>query len=834
MTDCRITAILMIGTLLLANAAPLAAQPASLDKLPAVPGGPLTVVENVGQFPAGARFQVRGRQGIAWLAEDTSWIRLALPGANPRPRLEPFDRLATRVSFFIGSDPAHWQADVPAWGGLRYRDVYPGLDLELSGAGWQLVRSTGRAQSPQDQPGELLYSTFLGGSNFDTGHAIALDTSGAAYVTGWTISADFPATPGAYDPSYNAGQCGPYPCGDAFVAKFDAAGKLVYATFLGGSGEDGGYSLALDGSGAVYAAGKASSPDFPTTAGAHDTTHNPGVDGFVVKLNAAGSELIYATYLGGSVDDYVRSMAVDTNGTAYLTGLTTSPDFPATPGAFDTTYGGGTYSGDGFVARLKADGSALEYATFLGGSGNDMGYGIALDGSGAAYITGNSFSSDFPITPGAYQPARAGGVDAFVAKLNESGSGLIYSTFLGGAAGADEGHAITLDESGAAYVTGLALSADFPTTPGAFDSTHNGNDAFVSKLNAAGSALVYSTFLGGSGSDAAQDIAIDKSGAAYVIGETGSSGDFPITPDAYDATYNGHIYDAFVARLNGDGSQLLYSTFLGGSAMDEGLGIAVDDRGTAFVTGSTHSANFPTTPGAPDMLHQQSEAFVTRLAAGSLPPTYAVTGRLTGSSGQGIPALHVSAGASYSATADAGGVYTITGLPAGVYTISPPAGYFWSPASRVVSLPPDAAGQDFTGGEIYKQVTPASPGSASPGDALTYTLHLIAPTTRTLMVYDHVPTYTSYLSGSLDAPAGVVYDAGANAISGTLALNAAMPVTISFVARVEVAGTAGFAPLIVNRACVHPPGSGLADCTWSNQVHTYTYAWLLYLPVVLR
>jgi hypothetical protein len=298
---------------------------------------------------------------------------------------------------------------------------------------------------------------------------------------------------------------------------------------------------------------------------------------------------------------------VDVSGSAYVTGTTGSTDFPITPNAFQTTSGG---SADAFVSKLNAAGSALLYSTYLGGSGNNAGpgvfpplylSGIAVDASGNAYVTGTTYSTDFPVTQNAFQTTSAGSADAFVSKLNATGSALLYSTYLGGI-GDDYGFGLAVDTSGNTYVTGGTLSVDFPTTPGAFQTTFGGYiDAFVTKLNDTGSALAYSTYLGGSANDAGSGVAVNASGSAYVAGYTYSS-DFPTTPGAFQTSL--HPYqDAFVSKLNAAGSALVYSTYLGGNGAwqslgDQGNGIAVDDSGSAYVTGYTASSDFPTTPGA--------------------------------------------------------------------------------------------------------------------------------------------------------------------------------------------------------------------------------------------
>ncbi|MCZ7573429.1 MAG: SBBP repeat-containing protein [Ardenticatenaceae bacterium] len=464
--------------------------------------------------------------------------------------------------------------------------------------------------TPTDNPDDLLYATFLGGSSDDWGTAIVVDGAGAAYVTGWTGSPDFPTTPGAFDPSFNGGY-------DAFVVKLNATGTaLHYATFLGGSGWDGGFAIAVDGTGAAYVTGWTTSPDFPTTPGAFDPSFNGGyTDAFVVKLNATGTALHYATFLGESSDDGGYAIAVDGTGAAYVTGTTWSSDFPTTPGAFDPSFNGG-YT-DAFVVKLNAGGTALHYATFLGVRGNDWGADIAVDGTGAAYVTGWTGSRDFPTTPGAFDPSFNGGyTDAFVVKLNASGSALLYATFLGGSSD-DWGTAIVVDGAGAAYVTGWTTSPDFPTTPGAFAPIFNGADAFVVNLNASGTALHYATFLGVRVNDWGADIAVDGTGAAYVVTSTTWSSDFPTTPGAFDPSFNGGFTDAFVVKLNAGGSALHYATFLGGGDDDIGYAIAVDGTGAAYVTGGTKSADFPTTPGAFDpSFNGGYDAFVVKLAMG--------------------------------------------------------------------------------------------------------------------------------------------------------------------------------------------------------------------------
>ena len=447
----------------------------------------------------------------------------------------------------------------------------------------------------------LIYSTFLGGTSYDYGRGIAIDSSGCAYVTGYTQSTDFPTTVGAWDSTYNNIE--------VFVTKFNAAGTaLLYSTFLGGTSSDYGYGIAVDSSGCAYVTGYTSSSNFPTTVGAWDTIYN-NTDVFVTKFDLTTS-LSYSTFLGGSSSEYCYAIAVDSSGCAYVTGYTYSSDFPTTPGAYDTIYN----SYDVFVTKFNSAGTALLYSTYLGGNSSEYGYGIAVDSSGCAYVTGYTYSSDFPTTVGAWDTTYYNG-DVFVTKFNSAGTALLYSTYLGGSS-SEYGYGIAVDSSGCAYVTGYTYSSDFPTTVGAWDTSYYNTDLFVTKFNSAGTALLYSTFLGGTSYEynsqyGASQIAVDSSGCAYVTGYTQSS-DFPITSGAYDSTFNGST-DVFVTKFNSGGTALVYSTYLGGSSSDYPYGgIAVDSSGCAYVMGYTNSSNFPTTPGAWDTSYYNTDLFVTK------------------------------------------------------------------------------------------------------------------------------------------------------------------------------------------------------------------------------
>jgi hypothetical protein len=468
---------------------------------------------------------------------------------------------------------------------------------------------------------ELAFSTFLGGSSFDGGEAIAIDAGGNSYVTGKTRSTQFPTTPGPLDPSLDGLE-------DVFVTKLNATGSaLIYSTYLGGGDLDTGSDIFVDTSGNVYLTGRTTDADidYPTTLGAYDTTHNGTYDCFVTKINPTGSALIYSTFIGGAFADQAFALAVDNKGSAYITGFagaTTGTPFPTTIGAFDTTQNG---MQDAFVTKLNPAGSALVFSTFLGGNAFDAGKGIAVDNLGNAYVTGDTSDASvpFPATVGAFGTTQFGGGDVFLTKLNAAGSALVYSTFFGGGGREVSGWGIAVNSLGNAFVTGSTQSTPFPTTAGAFDTTRNGfmADAFVTKFNVDGSALVFSTFLGGSNTDLATEISIDNSENVYILGLTDGeiTSDFPTTIGAYDRTYNAYG-DTFVSKFNSMGSNLIYSTFIGGADYDYPSEFVVDISGNTYLTGNTSvtSTNFPaypTTNGAfsPTYNGGQSDAFVTKL-----------------------------------------------------------------------------------------------------------------------------------------------------------------------------------------------------------------------------
>jgi hypothetical protein len=367
------------------------------------------------------------------------------------------------------------------------------------------------------------------------------------------------------------------------------------------------------------------SSNFPTTAGAFQTVYGGGLsDGFVAKVNSTGTGLAYSTYIGGSGEDGgPTGIAVDAAGNAYVAGITASTDFPTTAGAFQTAFAGSPY--DAFVTKVNPTGTGLVYSTYLGGNSYDQANGIAVDSlpTPNVYVIGVTASGNFPTTAGAFQTTLAGPNDAVVTKVNPTGTGLVYSTYLGGSS-QDIGRSIAVDAAGNAYVAGHTQSIDFPITVGAFQTALAGGwDAVVTKVNPTGTALVYSTYLGGSSDDFGYGLTVDSlsSPNAYVTGASAST-NFPTTSGAVQATYGGGTLDAVVTKVNPTGTGLVYSTYLGGSSDDQGVGIALDSLPSpnAYVTGATASTNFPVTAGVVQSTSGGGyDAFVAKIGA-SQPP----------------------------------------------------------------------------------------------------------------------------------------------------------------------------------------------------------------------
>lgn len=581
---------------------------------------PLTFEANLGQFAEPVRYLARGAgyrlyltpvEAVLvddtvpkWAAGKAAEIRIELAGASRVPRIEPEQQLATHSNYLLGADPRRWKTGVPHYSQVRYAGVYPGVDVLFQGSGRNLQFDFTLEPGARS---ENIRLAFWGAEKMaiDGSGNIVLDhISGQLKVARPLVYQVIDGVRRTVESRYV--MRGRYEAGFE-IARYDASHPLVidpvisYATYLGGERDESAAGIAIDGDGNAYIAGVTSSRTFPTASpfqGAYAESGPFGTDAFVAKLNATGTALLYSTYIGGSGLDGAVGIAVDAQGVAYVTGSTTSPDFPLSQPIQNKLKGGGFLGGDGFVLKLDPSGSSLVYSTYIGGSDLDNPKAIAVDPQGNAYITGTTASADFPVK-NAYQPGLRGGTlpfnsDAFVVKINPSGTDFVYSTYLGGRDN-DFGYGIATDKDGNAYVVGSTHSTDFPVVTPFQNSQKGAGDAFVAKLNPSGSALVYSTYLGGESSDAALAIAVDDSGAAYLTGITGSS-DFPlknpIQPKFGAANNLGG--DAFLAKLAPNGQSLVYSTYIGGTATETGAAIAVGKDGSAYVAGQTDSADFPT------------------------------------------------------------------------------------------------------------------------------------------------------------------------------------------------------------------------------------------------
>lgn len=655
---------------------------------PTADGLPLAFEANRGQFDRRVRFAARGAgfglaltdRGISLAmsgAGGTRVVRMRFAGPHARGRARGRGRLPGIGNYLIGRDSRGWRGGVPTFAGIRYARVWPGIDLVFHGRGGRLAYDLHLA------PGADVRSARF---SFAGQQALWLDRTGALAVgvPGGTVRhaepRSFQVVNGRRRPVESAwvlhgrGQVG------FRLGRYDRTRPLVidptlaYSSYLGGSGDEFSYGIARDGAGSVYVTGITTSTNFPVTPGAYDTTHNGGVfnnyDVFVAKLSADGSQRLYATYLGGSTaDDEGRDIAVDGAGNAYVTGVTFSSDFPTTPGVIKPTYTPVGPTGNAFVTKLSPAGS-LAYSTYLGGAATIAG-GIAVDPDQNAYVTGNTIGADFPVSPGAAQPSYAGSSggfnsNAFVAKLNPSASALLYGTYLGGGTGAGptintHGASIAIDAARNAYVTGETNTNNFPTTPGALQSTRTRTtNGFATKVNPGGTTFTYSTYLP---QDRGDDVAVDGAGSAYVAGNDGAqafaaklngaasafayaralgpgagdgiavdaggravvtgraSAGFATTPDALQPTAGGGGSDAFAVRLGPDGATS-YATLLGGSGFDTSRAVALDAAENAYITGDTDSTNFPTAAAMQQANGGGIDAFVTKLSlAAPLPPS---------------------------------------------------------------------------------------------------------------------------------------------------------------------------------------------------------------------
>jgi uncharacterized protein (TIGR03437 family) len=669
------------------------------------PGHALTFEANQGQAPQKYRFLARDQFGVFLLAGNEfvygrgrDAVRLVFAGANQQPQISGLDQQEGRVNYLVGKDSSKWIRNISSYARVRVNKLYPGIDAVYYGS--QGILETDFIVQPRSDPasirwrveGEgkgsitaagdlqvytskglfelrkpkvyqhiggsrvqvacryvmrdpnevsfavssydpsqplvidpvLSYSSYLGGGN-STAVRVAVDAQGNAYLAGATTAPNYPVTSGAIAP--------PAPLSgrdDVLITKFNSQGTLVYSTHVGGSRDDIGLGIAVDAKGQAYVTGSTVSQDFPTVAAFQAARRGQG-NAFVFALNSAGSDFVYSTYFGGSALDSGTAIAVDAQGNAYVAGMTSSANFPTKNPLQGSLKGSSAPSlflfliGDAFVAKFAPAGT-LVYSTYYGGSSADAALAIAVDAKGSAYVAGFTTSTDFPLKSplqadyggsGANSQLTTG--DAFVFKLSPDGSEAVYSTYLGGSAD-DVACGIAVDSSGNAYVAGSTFSINFPVA-NAFQEHYGGQgvtdyfrmssgDGFVAKINPSGSELIFSSYLGGSDDDRAFAIAVDGAGNVHVAGNTAST-NFPITRDAAQAKLGGvgvvdtinllpggfvkapaGFGDAFYARLSPSGS-LTYNTYLGGSDDDVASGLAVDSAGNAYLSGNTASANFP-------------------------------------------------------------------------------------------------------------------------------------------------------------------------------------------------------------------------------------------------
>ncbi len=580
---------------------------------------PLFILANHGQAPAPVRFLAKACGWTAYFSRGEvlfhgaeTGFRMRFEGAGRSSSPEAGSRLPGVANFLLGPQN-RWRVKQPLYEDIVYRGLYPGIDITYKGSGGSLKSEFVVAPGASPSAIRMRYS----------GSALRIAEDGGLIIPVGqeTFREDAPIV-------YQERNGRRIPIEGRFTLKggavgfsigeYDASLPLIidpaisYSTLLGGSGADAANAVAVDSAGAAYLAGFTESLNFPTSNPVQNF-NTGGADVFVAKLNPAGTGLVYCTYLGGSADDRAYGIAVDSAGAAYVTGSTESQNFPVASPIQPKLAG---YE-NAFVVKLSAGGDSLAYSTYLGGSSADAGYGIAVDNAGDAYVVGDTTSANFPA--GGWQKANHGGQDAFVAKLSANGSGLAYSTYLGGS-NTDHGAAIAVDISGNAWVAGSTWSSDFPIANAFQRASGGGQDAFVAKLDPGGDALLLGSYLGGTGGslgypEAAQGIALDWQGNAYLAGVT-SSTNFPLL-NPLQASLDGET-DAFVTKVNASGT-LAYSTYLGGSGIDAANAIAVDSSGAAYVAGYTYSTDLPVVNAVQVSNGGDCDAFLARIsAAGTL------------------------------------------------------------------------------------------------------------------------------------------------------------------------------------------------------------------------
>jgi hypothetical protein len=608
---------------------------------------PLYFIANNGQVNPQARFYARTPLYTLWLTDkglvfDSSQpsnekgnrdvCRMVFLNTRKKPSMVPMDRDSHRVNIFRGRDPSRWKTGIPTSRAVLVKQLYNHIDLKVYGVEKQVEYDW--IIKPGGSPDRIAFR-FHGSQNtqIDEQGNLCINTPLGRWVHKKPTA--YQVVNGQKQPAVVAFvERGP----DAYGFQAAAYDKnreliidplvLVYSTYLGGNGIDYGIAIAVDHSGCAYVTGATFSTDFPVENPYRPEVPLSGRDAFITKFSAAGDSLVYSTYLGGLESDYAGGIAVDDDGSAYVTGRTSSSDFPI-ENAFQENiqpddWG---YGQDAFVTKLSPTGDALVYSTYLGGKRQDYGSALAVDSSGSAYITGATNSVDFPLKnpfKGPPVPDEWGNLyvsDAFITKLSPDGGSLVYSTYLGGS-WSEIAYGIALDSNGSAYVTGYTGSYDFPTQNAFQDALAEGwkypIDAFITKLSPGGDSLVYSTYLGGSEDDSGGDIAVDSDGNAYVTGYTFSA-DFPVENPYQESLTRHFMWDAFVTKFSPTGESLVYSTYLGGYEYDRGYAVAVDHQGCAYIAGSTQSRDFPTLEPMQENLRLNEDgygedAFITKFA----------------------------------------------------------------------------------------------------------------------------------------------------------------------------------------------------------------------------
>jgi len=879
--------------MLLAAARPLHGAPLPVPTNPTIAPGfgvlPLAFILNAGQTDPAVRFQAHALGGTLFFTPDqvvlslptvgrqpmpfdnrssfvlghsspvlhsSSVVRLRFDGANPTAQLTAIDRLPGTVNYFIGNAPDGWFTGLPTYGEIVYRDLYPGIDLSYTGTtqmeGHSFSLKGTYTLAPGADPTRIRWR-YAGATNVRvdgrTGdllielpnpslvsHLPSLITEHAPLA--WQdidarrvpVSARYTIAPDGATVGFALGDYDP-----AHPLTIDPT--LTYSTYLGGVSFDYGRRIAVDKNGNAYVVGQTSSADFPTRNPLQpEIGGGPLGDAFVVKLNRTGSALVYATFLGGAHNDSGYGIAVDDAGNAYVTGDTLSANFPTVNAAQPVSGGGGPFEGDAFIAKLDPTGSALVYSTYLGGGGNELSYGIALDAQGNAYVAGYTSSIDFPTVKAPQpDPSFPQGLNiygpAFVTELIYAGGVYTWglSTYLGGS-DLDVARDIALDGSGGIYVTGHTRSANFPTIRSAQPNYGGGSssgrgDAFVTQVISATEVYTwgYSTYLGGGGDDAGNGVAVDGAGAAYVTG------------NPLQGTFGGDR-DAFVTKVVNTGPNTAwgYSTYLGGDEADIGAGVAVDTGGQAYLTGYSFSPDFPTSDDAydgscgTDGLCDSSggDVFLTVLnpAGDSLAYSTFLGGGST-DFGQGI-------------TLDSSGDVYLTG-----YTYS---GDF--PTTSVAydgTCGTDGACNGFATDafiakftmvpdlSLAKRADPSANTILVQGETITYTLVASnsGGTAAGVLIADVIPSGTTYVPGSLTSTLGTPAFDGTRVTVDLPSFATGTALTATF----QVTVTTGLTMLVTNQATLTADGAQPVESNLvGHPVRGTSEPYVVYLPLVLK